>query len=518
VNVLKSYIQTYGPVYTTLYAGNGDAWDTEFGNYDGSYTLYYTGTDLSNHAVLIVGWDDDLPHAGGQGAWIVKNSWGTAWGGPCGYGSEGGYFTIAYGSAQIGTHSSCLYDWQNYDQNGTLLYYDEGGYSGSVGYGNPTAWGLSKFVPGEDVEVERIEFWTMDATTDVDVLLYDDFNGTAVSNLLAAELNRSYDNAGYHSVELGSPVSVSSGEDVYAVVKITDASYTYPIAYDPFGPKASACCYISPTGSIFSEWGGGDIGVRLRVTEETSCGGVVETPAIMSALDVPGDNGGYVAVAWRRSIYDSEGATPEVKRYRVWRRRRETLPSMQLLGATSTGPFEHGLSGPAWELVGTVDANGGCCYELNAPTHCDSGPAGNCWSQFCVTAHTGTIGEHFDSPVDSGYSVDNLGMLGLRSARQSKEHDRDHLSATGLDIPHPNPGSDGFRIQFTLASDDWIQLAVYDIKGRRVASIREGFATAGQHEAVWNTDSELGNRLSPGVYFVRLVTTAEVHTVKLMHL
>jgi C1A family cysteine protease len=515
VNVLKSYIQTYGPVYTTLYAGNGDAWDTEFGNYNGSYTLYHPGTEASNHAVLIVGWDDDLPHDGGQGAWIVKNSWGTSWGGPCGYGTTGGYFTIAYGSAQVGTHSSFVYDWQSYDPNGTLLYYDEGGYTGSVGYGNPTAWGLCKFIPSEDVEVQRIEFWTLDAATDVDVRLYGDFNGTSVSNLLAAELNNSYPTAGYHSVELSSPVSVGSGDDVYAVVKITDAAYNYPIAYDPFGPKASGRCYISSSGSIFSEWGGGDIGVRLRVTEEPSCGDITELPTITSALDVPGDEGGYITVAWRRSTYDSEGASPEVKRYRIWRRRLEVLPSMLLAGAgaDAVGPFEHGLAGPAWELVGTVEANGGCCYEYNAPTYCDSGPDGTCWVRFCVTAHTGEIGVHFDSPVDSGYSVDNLGMLTLTSRR---EPDGNPIGVTSLDIPQPNPGRNGFKIGFTLGADDWVQVAVYDINGRRAALVHDGFTTAGRHETVWNACSESGERLSPGLYFIRLVTTTEVRTAKLM--
>jgi hypothetical protein len=246
----------------------------------------------------------------------------------------------------------------------------------------------------------------------------------------------------------------------------------------------------------------------------------LENPAIVNALDVPGDGGGYVTVAWRRSIYDSEGATPEIKRYRIWRRRREPLPSMLTLGAghMEMEPFEHGLSGPAWEVVGTVEANGGCCYEFNAPTHCDSGPSGDCWAHFCVTAHTGQIGEHFDSPVDSGYSVDNLGLLTRPAARRLGTDDRNDAAATNLEVPQPNPGREGFKVRFTLATDDWIQLVVYDINGRRVGSIQEGFATAGVHEAVWKPASNAGTALSPGVYFLRLVTTREVCTVKLMHL
>ena len=101
-DVLKDYIKTYGPVEVSMNAGNGDAWYRELLDYDGSYTLYYPDGPTTNHAVQIVGWDDSLAHAGGNGAWIVKNSWGADWGGAAGYGSERGYFTIAYGSARIG--------------------------------------------------------------------------------------------------------------------------------------------------------------------------------------------------------------------------------------------------------------------------------------------------------------------------------------------------------------------------------------------------------------------------------
>ncbi len=49
-----------------------------------------------NHEVLIIGWDDR------KGAWLIKNSWGTDWGEPAGYGIERGYMWIAYESNNIG--------------------------------------------------------------------------------------------------------------------------------------------------------------------------------------------------------------------------------------------------------------------------------------------------------------------------------------------------------------------------------------------------------------------------------
>jgi len=270
-NIIKGHLQNHGPLYTSLYAGDGDAWYTEFTSFDGSYTLRYTGTEATNHAVLIVGWDDTLSHAGGQGAWIVKNSWGTSWGGTCGYGTEGGYFTIAYGSASIGKYTSYMSEWQPYDPDEVLLYRDEAGFYGTAfGYGNTTAWSMCKYVPAENVEVKRVEFWTTDATSDVDVYIYDNFNGSSLSNLLASELNRGFDEYGYHSVELSSPLAVSAGNDIYAVVKLTNFTYTYPITVDSYGTPAPNCCYVSSNGSSWTDiksYGGCescDTGVRVR--------------------------------------------------------------------------------------------------------------------------------------------------------------------------------------------------------------------------------------------------------------
>lgn len=269
-DVLKWYIYTYGPVQTTLYTGWGDDWFEEFALYDGSYTLYYEGTEEPNHSVLIVGWDDGLVHRGGTGGWIVKNSRGSYWGGPCGHGAEGGYFTIAYGSASIGMYSSFFDTWQDYDAQGKVMYYDEAGWNEDWGYGSLTAWALCRFFAESDGQLVRVEFWTTDAASDVDIYIYRRFDGAGPKGLLRSIEDRTYSEAGYHSVRLESPLPVRQGEEVVAVVKITNVSYARPIAADVRGPSELGRTYISRDGRDGS-WedvglAGGDLALRLRLS------------------------------------------------------------------------------------------------------------------------------------------------------------------------------------------------------------------------------------------------------------
>lgn len=70
------------------------------------------GTKSVNHGVVILGWDDSL--CNGEGAWIVKNSWGPGWG-------EDGCVLMKFGTCNIGKHAQ----WFEYSatQPGTQLHY-----------------------------------------------------------------------------------------------------------------------------------------------------------------------------------------------------------------------------------------------------------------------------------------------------------------------------------------------------------------------------------------------------------
>ncbi len=287
--VLKQYLYDHGPIITSMDANAGQGFD---GSYDGSHTFNYnTPGDAINHCVLIVGWSDNLPPVpGGTGpadGWIVRNSWGTNWG-------DGGYFYITYGAANIGSASSFVHSWQDYDSTGDVWYYDDDGWWGSWGFGNPTGWGLAKFIPDTTTNVTRVEFWTTDATTDVDVYVYDDFNGNTLSNKLGEGLNNAYSEAGYHSVELSSPVPVTPGDDVIAVAKFTNHSYGYPIPTDPHGNIETGRTYMSASGSSWMDMGATyntDVAIRLRTSVEAP-----QAPSLAGITPSSGLNTGIVNI------------------------------------------------------------------------------------------------------------------------------------------------------------------------------------------------------------------------------
>jgi len=146
-------------------------------------------------------------------------------------------------------YSSYIHEWMDHDEGGELLYYDEGGWTASWRYGESlTIWALTKFVPDAALNIKSVEFYTTDASPDIDVYLYDSFVSYNLSGLLASKLNLSYDEAGYHSVALDNSVHIDQGDDVYAVVKFTNESYGFPLAVDHLGPYVTGKNYFNILG------------------------------------------------------------------------------------------------------------------------------------------------------------------------------------------------------------------------------------------------------------------------------
>ena len=129
-------------------------------------------------------------------------------------------------------------------------------------------------------------------------------------------------------------------------------------------------------------------------------------PTILSIQDVGIDQGGFVRVNFLRSGYDEPGAPALITRYDLFRR-VDPLPAPP----TGTGKDTPSLfeSTAAWDFIGSVPAHGSAEYNLVAMTLADSTIAtGQHWSIFQARAVTSSPFVFYDSPPDSGYSLDNI--------------------------------------------------------------------------------------------------------------
>jgi hypothetical protein len=73
-----------------------------------------------------------------------------------------------------------------------------------------------------------------------------------------------------------------------------------------------------------------------------------------------------------------------------------------------------------------------------------------------------------------------------------------------LRAPDPNPFREHTSIEYSLAFDGQVKLAVFDVAGRRVRTLTEAHAIAGTHRVAWDGKDEAGRPAATGSYFVRL--------------
>jgi hypothetical protein len=80
----------------------------------------------------------------------------------------------------------------------------------------------------------------------------------------------------------------------------------------------------------------------------------------------------------------------------------------------------------------------------------------------------------------------------------------------------PNPFGHSTNLGFELAQPGRVALHVYDLRGRRVATVLDGDLQAGQHTATWNSRDTAGRRIAPGIYFVKFLTPGSSQSRKVV--
>jgi hypothetical protein len=91
-------------------------------------------------------------------------------------------------------------------------------------------------------------------------------------------------------------------------------------------------------------------------------------------------------------------------------------------------------------------------------------------------------------------------------------------SSVFMAAPSPNPFRPMAALNFTPACAVQIELAVYDVSGRRIAVLAEGLVGPGEHAVIWYGKDDRGAEVSPGVYVGRLAAGDSVVSRKVVRL
>lgn len=113
-----------------------------------------------------------------------------------------------------------------------------------------------------------------------------------------------------------------------------------------------------------------------------------------------------------------------------------------------------------------------------------------------------------------GYAMgQRIYTLGQPSTTDTESGPRTLAAAITASFPNPFVSATTIRYEPATAGD--LDLGVYDVLGRRVATLAQGFHAVRAHEATWDGKTEDGRLLPSGTYHIRLTAGDRIATRRL---
>ncbi len=81
---------------------------------------------------------------------------------------------------------------------------------------------------------------------------------------------------------------------------------------------------------------------------------------------------------------------------------------------------------------------------------------------------------------------------------------------------YPNPFNPTTQINYSLPKQSIVELKIYDILGREVASLFKGEQQAGRYTLEWNGNNNFGSKVASGIYIYRIVAGKFIQSKKMM--
>ena len=87
-----------------------------------------------------------------------------------------------------------------------------------------------------------------------------------------------------------------------------------------------------------------------------------------------------------------------------------------------------------------------------------------------------------------------------------------------VSAPYPNPFNPSVTLEYEIPADCFVKLVIYDVLGREVTVLKNGYVTAGAHRAVWNGRDSKGDLVAGGVYLYKFEADNHVVNGKVLFL
>ncbi|MCR5054745.1 MAG: cell surface protein [Lachnospiraceae bacterium] len=245
VDDIKWAVYKYGGVSTSLYVDVTEDSLKGSSYYNrGTNSYYYDGSNVPNHDVIIIGWDDSYEASdfynppGGNGAFICQNSWGTKFG-------EEGVFYVSYYDTNIGKSAVSYVKVEDTDNYDNIYQSDLCGQIGTMGFSKDTIYAANVFTAGSDETIEAAGFYAVGKNTHYRIAVVPNYNNP--SDLYSAEtmVSGTVPDKGYYTIRFRQGRDVLRDRKFAIVVELQTPDAVRPLAIEYETDKTGGVADIS---------------------------------------------------------------------------------------------------------------------------------------------------------------------------------------------------------------------------------------------------------------------------------